>query len=267
MASGPFCDGRNMGPVETNCKSVLAPTVGCSGERLRVAWWASPVRPDRGPSDRGEPGWRRLRRRVPAVAPSPTRIRVAVARRNPFRYSRPRRLAQGAEAEPGARVQGRVTIGNGTRLMRGCTVLGNGGPITIGTGSLVARYAVIEAAGGSVHVGDRTSIGDFSNLWGQGELAVGDDVLMASGVRLLTAEHDFGDPDILIHRQGERIAPTTIGDGAWLAVNVVVLAGVTVGAGAVCAAGAVVTKDVPPGAVVAGVPARVIKFRPGFPFE
>lgn len=145
--------------------------------------------------------------------------------------------------------------------MRGVTLCANGGSIEIGSGSLVARHAVIEAAGGSVVIGDRTSVGDFSNLWGQGGLCIGDDVLMSSGVRILTAEHIFEDKSRPIYTQGERVERTVIEDGAWLGVNVVILAGVTVGAGAICAAGAVVRQDVAPGAIVGGVPARVLKSR------
>ncbi len=147
--------------------------------------------------------------------------------------------------------------------MVGATVLANGGPVRIDADSLVARYAVLEAAGGSVTVGDRTSVGDFSNLWGQGGLVVGNDVLISSGVRLLTAEHIYDDPGP-IYPQGERVSGTVISDGAWLGTNVVVLAGITIGVGAVCAAGAVVTRDVPSGSIVAGVPAREISRRPGF---
>lgn len=53
----------------------------------------------------------------------------------------------------------------------------------------------------------------------------------------------------------------TIGNDVWIGLNALVLGGVTIGDGAVIAAGAVVTKDVPPYAVVGGVPARVIKYR------
>lgn len=52
-----------------------------------------------------------------------------------------------------------------------------------------------------------------------------------------------------------------IGNDVWVGANVVILPGVTVGDGAVIAAGAVVNKDVPPFAIVGGVPAKVIKFR------
>ena len=53
--------------------------------------------------------------------------------------------------------------------------------------------------------------------------------------------------------------PVVIEDGVLVGGNAVVLEGVRVGAGSVVAAGAVVTEDVPPGVVVAGTPARVIK--------
>lgn len=52
-----------------------------------------------------------------------------------------------------------------------------------------------------------------------------------------------------------------IGNDVWIGTNVVVLRGVNIGNGAVVAAGAVVTKDVPPYAIVGGVPARIIKYR------
>ena len=59
--------------------------------------------------------------------------------------------------------------------------------------------------------------------------------------------------------------PVRIGNDVWICAKATILSGVTVGDGAVIAAGAVVTKDVPPYAIVAGVPARVVKFR--FPPE
>ena len=55
--------------------------------------------------------------------------------------------------------------------------------------------------------------------------------------------------------------PCVIGHDVWIAANACICRGVTVGTGAVIAAGAVVTRDVPPYAIVAGVPARTIKKR------
>jgi acetyltransferase-like isoleucine patch superfamily enzyme len=53
-------------------------------------------------------------------------------------------------------------------------------------------------------------------------------------------------------------ASVVIGDRVWVGTRAVILKGVTIGDGAIVAAGAVVTKDVPPGAIVAGMPAKVV---------
>jgi acetyltransferase-like isoleucine patch superfamily enzyme len=59
-------------------------------------------------------------------------------------------------------------------------------------------------------------------------------------------------------RKGRR---TLIGNDVWIGANAIILPGVTIGDGAIIAAGSVVSRDVPPYAIVGGVPARVIRFR------
>lgn len=94
-----------------------------------------------------------------------------------------------------------------------------------------------------------------------GPISIGQRVVIGHHVVIVTDTHDMSDPSC---RGGERRSlPVTVEDGAWIGARSTILPGVTVGRGAVVAAGAVVTRDVPPNAVVGGVPARVLRTLPG----
>ena len=85
---------------------------------------------------------------------------------------------------------------------------------------------------------------------------IGETVSISSGVWLVTGTHDMNDPLF-----PDKYLPIVIGNYAWIGARATVLAGVTIGEGAVIMAGAVVTRDVPPYAVVGGVPARIVSQR------
>jgi virginiamycin A acetyltransferase len=108
--------------------------------------------------------------------------------------------------------------------------------------------------GANAYVGPRCQLG---------LVTLGDDVLLAAGVHVPSGgkTHYFDDPDTPIRAQGGERTRVTIGAGAWVGNNAIVLA--DVGAGTVVGAGSVVTKPLPANVVAAGVPARVI--RPRFP--
>lgn len=133
-----------------------------------------------------------------------------------------------------------------------------GDRVTVARGASLLGSGVIRDVGIGIDVGDDSAIGIGCVVWGQGGVKIGRDCLLAPNVLIVSENHQFEDPDVPIRRQGGLRAPVMIEDDVWIGGGASVLAGVTVGRGAVVAAGAVVVADVPAGAVVGGVPARVI---------
>lgn len=107
-----------------------------------------------------------------------------------------------------------------------------------------------------INIGDGTCVNKQCVLDGRGGLTIGDNVDIAQGVNIWTEQHDYNSPSYKSVK-----APVVIEDYVWIASRATVLPGVTIGRGAVVASCAVVTKDVPPLAIVAGVPARIIGHR------
>lgn len=111
--------------------------------------------------------------------------------------------------------------------------------------------------GDGITIGSRTFINFNCTMLDGAEITIGDEVLIASGVQLITATHPI-DP-VPRRAAWERALPIAIADGAWLGAGVIVLPGVSIGENTVVGAGALVTKDLPPGVVAYGNPARVVR--------
>lgn len=99
------------------------------------------------------------------------------------------------------------------------------------------------------------------NARGKGHISIGNNVLIGPNVVLRSNDHVFEQAAVLINDQGMTEGAIIVGNDVWIASNAVILKNVTIGDGAVVAAGAVVTKNVPPYAIVGGVPARTIGTR------
>ncbi len=107
----------------------------------------------------------------------------------------------------------------------------------------------------NITLGKRVFINSGCCFQDQGGIEIGDDCLIGQQVVIATLNHDL-DPA----RRGNMFpAPVKIGNKVWIGAHATILPGVTIGDGAVVGAGAVVTKDVPENAIVAGVPAKIIK--------
>lgn len=160
----------------------------------------------------------------------------------------------------------------GLHLSPGCFIDDNvtifahssGGSVTLGRGVHLYRGTIVEVgAGGNVTIGDDTHIQAGCHLKGfLRDLRIGANVQLAPHCGLSPYEHSISDVTRPIMAQGiESKGDIVIEDDVWLGLGVNVLDGVTIGRGAVIGAGAVVTRSVPPFAIAAGVPARVIRSR------
>jgi acetyltransferase-like isoleucine patch superfamily enzyme len=89
----------------------------------------------------------------------------------------------------------------------------------------------------------------------------GDNVLVGPGVKMFCGNHGIKLSEVPMVFQERKEANITIGSDVWIGANSVITSGVTISNGAVIAAGSVVTKDVPANSIVAGVPAKIIKYR------
>jgi acetyltransferase-like isoleucine patch superfamily enzyme len=132
----------------------------------------------------------------------------------------------------------------------------------IGEGTHIASYCSIFAREKGLHgtlkVGRRSHIGDNTLVDLSGSVIIGNDVAVGPYSIVYTHDHDHRNSTPVAWAGGVICRPVEIGDGAWVGARVTILSGVTIGSRAVVAAGAVVTKDVPPGAVVGGVPAKIL---------
>ena len=114
-----------------------------------------------------------------------------------------------------------------------------------------------------IQIGDNSFINHLCSVWASpgGPITIGSNVLLGPCASIISSNHGVARGQLIRDQPGND-APISIGDDVWLGANVVVTAGVSIGDGAVVGAGAVVTTDLPPMSICAGVPARVIGYRP-----
>lgn len=115
--------------------------------------------------------------------------------------------------------------------------------------------------GAGISVGNNSGLGIRCRV--RGPLQIGDNVMMGPEVVILSSGHRFDRTDIPMCRQGSASSHhnTSIHSDVWIGARAIIMPGVEIGEGAIIGAGAVVTKDVPPYAIVGGVPAKVIRYR------
>lgn len=139
--------------------------------------------------------------------------------------------------------------------------------IQLGDNVKIARFSIVECTGvirnigEGISIGSNSAVGAYSYLGGQGGITIGQDVIMGAGVSFHSENHNYENPLIPIRQQGEIRKGIVVEDDCWIGAKSIILDGIHIGKGSIIAAGSVVTKNIPGGCVVAGVPARVIKER------
>lgn len=158
-----------------------------------------------------------------------------------------------------------ITIGGGSKLDKADLK----GIVTCGTGCKFYAAKI----DGTVTIGNHTSLWgpSLDIITGSGEVTIGNFCSIARNVYIQTFNHNtqkltsyFIGKNVFKEKwENEQVSKgnITIQNDVWIGTNVTVLGGVTIENGAVIAAGSVVTKDVPPFAIVGGVPAKVLGYR------
>ena len=127
---------------------------------------------------------------------------------------------------------------------------------SFGKGAYVANHVALR----KTTIGSYTHIGPYCSF---NCLKMGNYCSVATGVHVGGEEHAFSDfsTSDLLSDQNDAETQTTIGNDVWIGAQCYIRMGVNIGDGAVVGANSFVNKDVPPYAIVAGSPAKVIKYR------
>jgi acetyltransferase-like isoleucine patch superfamily enzyme len=139
--------------------------------------------------------------------------------------------------------------------------IGRAGRIELGRWSWLGHGTKIRAHEGVVSVGAKTVMGQECTISAFQHVSIGRECVIADRVMLIDFDHGVVEVDRPVRQQGIYKRDVRVGNNVWIGYGACILRGVTVGDNAIIGTSAVVTRDVPANAVVAGVPARVIRMR------
>ncbi len=155
-----------------------------------------------------------------------------------------------------------LRLGDGVLLSsmsKGGILLGHN--VSIGAYSRLVVCTSPQQPCGFIRIGNSVGMGEFAYLGGTGGLEIGDECIIGQYFSCHPENHIITDPEQPIRFQGVTRNGIRIGSNCWIGSKVTILDGVSIGEGCVIAAGAVVNRSFPPGSVVGGVPARMLRNR------
>ena len=112
-----------------------------------------------------------------------------------------------------------------------------------------------------ISIGAKTVLGQECTISAYQHVSIGRECVIADRVMLIDFDHGVVEVERPIRLQGIYKRDVRVGNNVWIGYGACVLRGVTIGDNAIVGTNAVVTRDVPANAVVAGVPARVMRMR------
>jgi acetyltransferase-like isoleucine patch superfamily enzyme len=136
--------------------------------------------------------------------------------------------------------------------------------VTIGSRSMFGRSTRLSSKLGTISIGEDCGFGAGITIHSslKGSVVIGNKCIVAGHTYIGGGQYHTDRVDMAIVDQGHvSDEHLVIGDNCWIGAGAVIVNGISIGNDAIVAAGAVVTKDVPAFAVVAGVPARIVKTR------
>ena len=139
--------------------------------------------------------------------------------------------------------------------------IGRGARVELGRWSWVGHGSKVRCHEGVVSIGAKTVLGQECTISAYQHVSIGRECVIADRVMLIDFDHGIVEVDRPIRHQGIYKRDVRVGNNVWIGYGACILRGVTVGDNAVIGTNAVVTKDVPPNAIVGGVPARIIRMR------
>ena len=151
---------------------------------------------------------------------------------------------------------GLVFFGRGLELQ-----IARRGRVEFGRFVWIGDRSKIRCHEGVVEIGEKTVIGQECTISAYQRVRIGEQCVIADRAMFIDFDHGVVEVDRPIRRQGIYKRDVVVGSNVWIGYGACILRGVRVGDNAIVGANSVVTKDVPANAVVAGIPARVIRMR------
>ncbi len=139
--------------------------------------------------------------------------------------------------------------------------IGRGGTIRFGRFVWIGDGSKIRCHEGEVEIGDKTVMGQECTISAYQRVRIGAECVIADRAMFIDFDHGVVEVERPIRLQGIYKRDVVVGSNVWIGYGACVLRGVSVGDNAIVGTNSVVTKDVPANAVVAGIPARVIRMR------